>query len=409
MHQPAARLVDSKSSWVLATVAVLILGTAFGAPWMAAVALKDIAAEVGGTRSVPALANSLAWFGAAFGGIGMGWIAQRVGVRWTVTFGSLMMAVGLAIATAGPNWSLYLGYGVFVGLIGLSGINAPLYVYISNWFERRRGSALALISSGTYLAGALWPPIFERAIAYAGWRQAMLWFAILEAGVIVPLAVVFLRRAPQQPPPVSVMHHAGREQASVLGWPPNLVFAALSAAIFMCCVPMSMPQSHLVAFCSDLGISKAHGAAMLSVLLGTAFLCRQMWGLIADRIGGLHTVLLGSVIQAVTMSAFLFTQDEVGLFTVSAAFGLGFSGMIPATVLAGRQLFPPAQAAWRIPVLLLFSGCGMATGGWLAGILYDHFGYYGPAFATGIVINLLNLAIILMLVGRQHLIAARAY
>jgi MFS family permease len=286
---------------------------------------------------VPALANSLAWFGAAFGGIGMGWIAERVGVRWTVTFGSLMMAVGLAIATAGPNWSLYLGYGVFVGLIGLSGINAPLYVYISNWFERRRGSALALISSGTYLAGALWPPIFERAIAYAGWRQAMLWFAILEAGVIVPLAVVFLRRAPQQPPPVSVMHHAGREQASVLGWPPNLVFAALSAAIFMCCVPMSMPQSHLVAFCSDLGISKAHGAAMLSVLLGTAFLCRQMWGLIADRIGGLHTVLLGSVIQAVTMSAFLFTQDEVGLFTVSAAFGLGFSGMIPATVLAGRQ------------------------------------------------------------------------
>lgn len=408
MHQPAARIVDSKSSWVVATVCVLILGTAFGAPWVAAVALKDIAAEVGGSRSVPALATALAWFGAAFGGIGMGWVAERVGVRWTVTFGSLMMAVGLAIATAGPNWALYLGYGVFVGLIGLSGINAPLFVYISNWFERRRGSALAFISSGTYIAGALWPPIFERAIAYAGWRQAMLWFAMLEAGVVVPLALVFLRRAPR-PPPVSVMHHGGGEVTSVLGWPPRLVFAALCAAIFLCCVPMAMPQSHLVAFCSDLGISKAHGAAMLSVLLGTAFLCRQIWGLIADRIGGLHTVLLGSVIQAVTMSAFLFTQDEVGLFTVSAAFGLGFSGMIPATILAGRQLFPSAEAAWRIPTMLLCSGCGMATGGWLAGILYDHFGYYGPAFATGIVVNLLNLAIILMLVGRQHLIAARAY
>src|ERR1700751_5551581 len=204
MHQPAARLVDSKSSWLLATVSVLILGTAFGAPWMAAVALKDVAAEVGGSRSVPALANSLAWFRAACGGIGMGWVAERVGVRWTVTFGSLMMAVGLAIATLGPSWSLYLGYGVFVGLIGLSGINAPLYVYISNWFERRRGSAFALISSGTYIAGALWPPIFERAIAYAACRPAMLWFAILEAGVIVPLAAVFLRRAPLQPPPVSV-------------------------------------------------------------------------------------------------------------------------------------------------------------------------------------------------------------
>jgi MFS family permease len=408
MHQPAARLVDSKSSWVVATVGVVVLGIAFGAPWLAAVALKDIAAEVGGSRSVPALANALAWFGSAFGGIPMGWIAERVGVRWTVMFGALMMALGLAIATLGTTWPLYIGYGVFVGLIGLSGMNAPFYVYISKWFERRRGSALALISSGTYIAGALWPPIFERAIAYAGWRQTMLWFAVLEAGLIVPLAAVFLRRAPTHLP-ASVTHRAPTEHASVLGWPPNLVFAALCAAIFLCCVPMSMPQSHLVAFCSDLGISKAHGAAMLSVLLGTAFLCRQIWGLIADRIGGLRTVLLGSVIQTITISAFLFTQDEVGLFTVAAAFGLGFSGMIPATVLAGRELFPPAEAAWRIPTLLLCSGCGMATGGWLAGILYDHFGYYGPAFATGIAANLLNLAIILMLVGRQHQIAARAY
>jgi MFS family permease len=408
MHQPAARLIDSKSSWVAATVSVLILGTAFGAPWMAAVALKDIAAEVGGTRSVPALAAALAWFGSAFGGIGMGWIAELVGVRWTVMFGALMMGVGLAIASLGPSWPLYIGYGVFVGLIGLSGINAPLYVYISKWFERRRGSAFALISSGTYMAGALWPPVFERAIAYAGWRQAMLGFAILEVGLIVPVAAVFLRRTPEYPSVIATPHTA-IESANVLGWPPGLVFAALSAAIFLCCVPMSMPQNHLVAFCSDIGISNSHGAAMLSVLLGTAFLCRQMWGLIADRIGGLQTVLVGSVIQAATMSAFLFTQDEVGLFAVSAAFGLGFSGMIPATVLAGRQLFPPSEAAWRIPTLLFCSGCGMATGGWLAGILYDHFGYYGPAFATGIAANLLNLAIILMLVGRQHLVVARAY
>jgi MFS family permease len=392
---------------MVATVCVVVLGTAFGAPWMAAVALKDIAAEVGGTRSVPALAAALAWFGAAFGGIAMGSIAERVGVRWTVIFGSAMMGLGLAIASLGPTWPLYIGYGVFVGLIGLSGINAPLYVYISKLFERRRGSALALISSGTYIAGALWPPIFERAIAYADWRQAMLWFAILEAALIVPLAALFLRRAPE--PLASVRQHAASERADVLGWPPNLVFAALCAAIFLCCVPMSMPQNHLVAFCSDLGISKAHGAAMLSMLLGSAFLCRQIWGLIADRIGGLQTVLVGSVIQAVTMSAFLFTQDEVGLFTVSAAFGLGFSGMIPATVLAGQQLFPLNEAAWRIPTLLLCSGCGMATGGWLAGILYDHFGYYGPAFATGVAVNLLNLAIILTLVGRQHLILARAH
>src|SRR5215475_8513909 len=210
MHQPAVRLVDSKSSWMIAIACVLVLGTAFGAPWMAAVALKDIAAEVGGSRSVPALANSLAWFGSAIGGIAMGWIAERVGVRWTVMFGAAMMGLGLAIASLGPTWPLYIGYGVFVGLIGLSGINAPLYVYISKLFERRRGSALALISSGTYIAGALWPPIFERAIAYGGWRHTMLGFGILEACVIVPIAALYLRRAPE-PPPISIAQHTPTE------------------------------------------------------------------------------------------------------------------------------------------------------------------------------------------------------
>jgi len=170
----------------------------------------------------------------------------------------------------------------------------------------------------------------------------------------------------------------------------------------MCCVPMSMPHSHLVAFCTDLGINAAHGALMLSVLLGTAFLSRQVWGLISDRIGGLRTVLIGSAAQALGMAAFLVTQDEIGLFAVSAAFGLGFSGLIPATVLAARELFPAREAAWRIPAMLLCSASGMAAGGWLAGLLYDQFGYYGPAFAAGIAVNLLNFSIIALLVSRQR-------
>jgi MFS family permease len=171
---------------------------------------------------------------------------------------------------------------------------------------------------------------------------------------------------------------------------------------------MAMPQGHLVAFCSDLGISRSMGALMLSVLLGTAFLSRQVWGAISDRIGGLATVLIGSVWQAGAMIAFLFTQNEVGLFTVAAAFGLGFSGIIPAYVLALRELFPASQASWRIPTLLLFSGLGMAAGGWLAGLLYDYFGFYAPAFAVGVGANILNMLVIGVLVARQRLRAAYA-
>ncbi|MBN8992295.1 MAG: MFS transporter [Rhizobiales bacterium] len=393
--------VETRASWVVASAALAILGMAFGAAWITAVALKDIAGEVGGSRSVPALAGALAWLGSGTGGILMSRIAERVGTRATVIFGSLMIGLGLSISTFGPPWPLWIGHGLFIGLIGLGGINAPLYIYVSRWFDRRRGSALALISSGTYVAGALWPPIFEQVIAHYGWRQAMLWYALAEIMIVVPLAAIFFRTAPEVVAPATVSG-TGSAKARILGWPPNAVFAMMCAAGVLCCIPMAMPQGHLVAFCSDLGISRSMGALMLSVLLGTAFLSRQIWGVISDRIGGLATVLIGSAWQAASMTAFLSTQNEVGLFTVAAAFGLGFSGIIPAYVLAVRELFPASEASWRIPTFLLFSGGGMAAGSWLAGLLYDHLGYYAPAFAAGIGANILNLLIVGVLVGRMR-------
>jgi MFS family permease len=186
-----------------------------------------------------------------------------------------------------------------------------------------------------------------------------------------------------------------------MGWPPNFVFTLQMFAIFTCCIPMSMPQGHLVAFCSDLGIKPAHGAAMVSVLLGTAFVSRQIWGAISDRIGGLYTMLAGSALQTLGIAAFLTTQDEVGLFTVAALFGFGFSGLVPANILASRELFPVGDAYWRMPTLLLCSGWGMAAGGWLAGILYDYFGYYAPAFAAGLAVNVVNFMIISTLALRR--------
>ena len=408
MLQTPSASIESKSSWVVAMVALVTMLMAFGAAWITAVALKDIAAEVGGIRSIPALASALAWLGSGIGGIMMGRIADRIGTRWTVICGALMIGVGLAVSTLGPPWPLWIGHGLFIGLIGLAGINAPLYIYVSRWFDRRRGSALALISSGSYLAGAIWPPMFERVIANFGWRQAMLWYAIAEIVVIVPLALIYFRHPPEviHPP---VASDGTVVKARVLGLPSNVVFAMMCCAAVLCCIPMSMPQGHLVAFCNDLGISRTVSALMLSVLLGTAFLSRQIWGAVSDKIGGLATVLIGSAWQAAAMMAFLFTQNEVGLFTVSAAFGLGFSGIIPAYVLALRELFPASEASWRIPTLLLFSGLGMASGGWLAGLLYDHLGYYEPAFSLGIGTNILNLLLVGWLVARQRTRAREAF
>jgi MFS family permease len=387
---------------VVASVSLVLAAVAFGSLWIVAVGLKAIAADLGGARSAPSLASSLAWLGSSVGGLMMGPLAERYGVRTTVIFGAVSICIGLFISQLGDTWQLYLGHALFIGLLGTAGLNAPLYVYVSRWFDRRRGSALALLSSGLYLAGTVWPPIFERAIALFGWRMTMLVYGLFVAAVIVPLAIIFLQRAPEIPG-VAGTSGADSETPHVFGWPPNVVFALLVAAAFLCCVTMSMPQNHLVAFCTDLGYSAQSGAAMLSLLLGIGVLTRQIWGAIADRIGGLSTLLISSLLQGLAMTGFVVTQDEWGLYGVAAAFGAGFSALIPAYVLAVREYFPAREASWRVPVVLLLSGSGMASGTWLAGALYDYFGFYAPAFAAGVAFNIANFIVIAILVLRRRI------
>jgi MFS family permease len=392
--------IESRSSWVAAALTTAVLAISYGAPLLVIVGLKPIAASLGTDRSVVALASALVWVGTGMGGIAMGWVADRIGVKPTVVFGAVMAAMGLAISAIGQVWTLFLGHAVLIGLLGNSAHFPPLVVYVSRWFDRRRGTAVALISSGQYIAGIVWPSIFERGIAQFGWQATMLGYAVVVAAAIVPLAL-FLQPPPPPSRAATIVAAGARRRARTLGLPPNVVQALLCAAGFLCCVPMAMPAGHLVAFCTDLGISAAHGAAMLSVLLASAFASRLFWGWLADRIGGLGTVLAGSACQALAIFAFTLTQDEVGLFAISAAYGLGFSGIVPAYVLAVRELFPSTEASWRVPTLLFISMSGMAFGGWFAGALYDHFGFYAPAFAAGALFNVANLVVIGFLVMRQ--------
>ena len=392
--------IESRSSWMVAVITTAILAISYGAPLLVVVGLKPITASLGTDRSVVALAAALVWVGTGMGGIVMGWVADRIGVRSTVVFGALMAALGLAVSTTGQVWALVLGHAILIGLLGNSAHFPPLVVYISRWFDRRRGTAVALISSGQYVAGMLWPTVFERAMTRFGWQATMLGYAVLVAAAILPLAL-FLQPPPQPGRGAAAVGREMRRRGRALGLPANLVQTLLSAAGFLCCVPMAIPAGHLVALCTDLGIPAAHGAVMLSVLLGSAFVSRLFWGWLADRIGGLGAVLAGSACQALTIAAFAVTQDEVGLFTVSAAYGLGFSGIVPAYVLAVRELFPAAEASWRVPTVLFISMSGMAFGGWFAGALYDHFGFYAPAFAAGALFNVANLGIIGFLVTRQ--------
>jgi MFS family permease len=328
----------------------------------------------------------------------MGWLADRLGIRAIVAFGAVSIASGLALSAVGSLWALYVGHGLLIGL-GNGAIHAPLLVYVSRWFDRRRGTAIALISSGQYIAGVLWPTLFERGLEQIGWQAVMLCYAAF-AVIVIPLTLPLLRPVPAHAMTEGPAQAGGRH-GSVLGLRPNVVQILICVAGFCCCVPMAVPNAHLAAFCGDIGIAPAHGAAMLSVMLAAAFISRQLWGALADRVGGLRTVLLGSACQAVAIAAFLLTQNEAGLFAVSAAFGLGFSGIIPSYSVAIRDLFPSAQASWRIPTVLFTAMSGMAFGSWFAGMLYDQYGFYAPAFAAGVLFNVANLLIIGFLVMRQ--------
>jgi MFS family permease len=392
--------IEGPASWRAAWVALAILSVSFGSPLLIVVGLKPMQEALGTERSVLALAGSLAWVGTGAGGILMGWLADRIGVRATVAIGACMIAGGLALSSHGSLWTLYLGYGLMLGLLGNGGVYPPLLIYVSRWFDRRRGTALALISSGQYIAGVIWPTIFERGISTLGWQSVMLGYAFVVLALILP-ATLLLKPAPL-PAVVPHVRTSTPRSNRVAGLHPNVAQALICAAGFCCCMPMAIPQAHLVAFCSDIGISPARSATMLSVMLAAAFFARQAWGALADRIGGLRTVMAGSAFQAITIASFSLTQDETGLFAISAAFGLGFAGIIPSYAVAIRDLYPSSEASWRIPLTLFTAMSGMAVGSWFAGLLYDHFGYYAPAFGTGAVFNVANLLIVGFLVYRLN-------
>ena len=407
MQRDAGGSIETARSWQAALLALAILSIAFGSPLLAVVGLREMQAALHTDRSVLALASALVWIGNGVGGIPMGWLADRIGIRSTVATGTVAMAAGLALSSMGTVWALYIGHGLLIGLLGNGALYAPLIVYVSRWFDRRRGTALALISSGQYVAGIIWPSVLEAGMKHFGWQPVMLGYGAVVLAILPLLALL-------RPPPEALTPALGqagpRSGDRVLGLHRNVAMVLICIASFCCCIPMAIPASHLVAFCGDLGIQASHGAAMLSVMLACAFISRQFWGAFADRFGGLRTVMAGSTLQMLATGAFLLTRDEVGLFAVASAFGLGFSGIIPAYSVAIRDLYPSREASWRIPTVLMTAMSGMAFGSWFAGKLFDLFLSYRPAFASGVVFNLANLAVILFLVShtfRRRLVLAR--
>jgi MFS family permease len=329
--------------------------------------------------------------GFAVGGVVMGRLADRFGIMVPIMLGTLMLGLGyVAAAQATELWQFILAQALLIGMLGSSATFGPLVADVSLWFHKRRGIAVAVVASGNYLAGTIWPPLLQYAIATVGWRQAHLGIGAFCVLTMLPLALALRRRAPVHEGSLLV---GAREIAGSLRMSPSKLQALLVLAGLACCIAMSMPQVHIVAYCGDLGYGPARGAEMLSLMLGLGVVSRIGSGLIADRIGGLGTLILGSTLQCLALLFYLPFDGLASLYVVSALFGLSQGGIVPSYALIVRDHFPAHEAGARVGLVLMATVLGMAAGGWMAGAIYDLTGSYQAAFLNGIAWNLLNMSI----------------
>ncbi len=395
---------ESAYAWyrLAASLALMTLGCA--GMYSVAVVLPAVQAEFAVARGDASLPYTMTMVGFGIGGVLMGRITDRFGVMVTILVGALGIGTGfVAAGHAASLWQFSLASGVLIGLLGASASFAPLVADTSMWFTRRRGIAVAICTSGMFLSGALWPPLVQHFVQSAGWRDTYIGVGIACVVAMLPLSLMLARRPPQAPAPVTNQAAGGLTGGErPLGMAPATLLILLSVAGLACCVAMGMPQVHIVAYCSDLGFGAARGAEMLSLMLVCGIASRLFFGALSDRIGGLRTLLTGSVLQCIGLLLFLPFDGLASLYVVSAFFGLSQGGIIPAYALIVREYFATAEVGARVGTVLMATLSGMALGGWLSGAIFDWTGSYRAAFYNGIAWNLVNIVIVAMLLLRAN-------
>jgi MFS family permease len=388
---------ESTYAWFRLGVALLIGTIGSVGMWAVVVALPAVQADFGVTRADASLPFTLAMVGFAGGAVANGKLADRFGIVVPVALAAVALLLGYLAAGVAPNVYVFALSYTLIGF-GSSATFGPLVADISYWFRPRRGIAVAVAASGNYLAGAVWPPIVSYFIAASGWRATHVGIGLFCVATMLPLTLLLHRRAPTHGAAADGVAAAGKLET--LGLSSRALQALLIVAGLACCVAMSMPQVHIVAYCGDLGYGVARGAEMLSLMLGMGIIARIASGFIADRIGGVATLLLGSVLQGVALFLYLLFDGLTSLYVISALFGLFQGGIVPMYAVIVREYFQPSEAGTRLGVILMATLIGMALGGWLSGVIFDLTGSYQAAFLHGLAWNFLNVAIVAWLLLR---------
>ena len=395
-----APLPDSRQAWLRLAAAMLVSTIGSVGMWSVVVALPAVQVEFGVPRAEASLPFTLAMLGFALGGVAMGRLLDLTGILGPLIAGAVALGAGYLIAASAESLLVFALAHAIIGL-GPSVTFGPLMADISNWFIRRRGVAVTLCSSGNYFAGALWPPVVQQSIAHYGWRETHAAIGLCCGAAMILISLVALRRRA----PAALVHAteaARKGSPASLGLSPGALQTLLALASVCCCVAMSMPQVHIVAYCGDLGYGVARGADMLALMMACGIVGRIGSGFIADRVGGLPTLMLGSALQGIALLLYLLYDGLVSLYVISAVFGLFQGGIVPSYAIIVREYFPAKEAGARIGIILMASLFGMALGGWMSGYIFDLTGSYRAAFFNGVGWNAVNGAIVLWLLLRSR-------
>jgi MFS family permease len=407
--EPMESQGESAYAWLRLLVSLTLMTIGGSGMYGITVVLPRIQQEFAVGRSDASFPYALTLVGFGIGGVLMGRLADRFGVMVPVLVGGVALGSGFLVAgSAHSLWQFNLAQGLLIGMLGTSATFAPLVADTSQWFTRRRGIALAICMSGNYVAGAIWPPVTQHMVELWGWRSAYSAIGYFCFASILPLAWVLKRRAPvllqtAKPAAAGAPRSAVSEQP--LNLDPTLLTVLLSVAGLACCVAMSMPQVHIVAYCTDLGFGATQGAQMLSLMLSAGIVSRLVSGWLSDHLGGLLTLLIGSLLQMLALLLFLPFKGLVPLYVISGLFGLFQGGIVPCYALIVREYFTPQEAGARVGSVLMATLFGMALGGWMSGAIFDWNGSYRAAFFNGIAFNLLNVGVVIFLLRRAWLLA----
>ena len=394
-------MLDNRYPWLRLAVALLLSTIGGVGMWSVVVALPSVQAEFGVARGAASLPYTMTMVCFGIASIFMGRLADRAGIFIPVLLGASLLALGFGAASQAATIGQFaLLQGLLIG-VGSSVTFAPLLADTSLWFSKNRGFAVGIIASGNYLAGAIWPPVLTHFIQTSGWRETYFGVAIFCFAAMLPLALVLRRRPPEHGVAVDLARSKDFEQRP-LGFAPNALQLILIVAGLSCCVAMSMPQVHIIAYCGDLGFGPARGAQMLSLMLACGIVSRLSFGWISDHIGGLRTLLLGSGLQGFALLLFLPFDGLVSLYVISALFGLFQGGIVPSYAIIVREFFSAKEAGTRVSIVVTATMFGMALGGWMSGAIFDWLGSYRAAFINGVAWNLLNVAIALWLLRRYR-------